>query len=51
MKKLFLSVMVLFSAAITMSFAQNTVVASLSHGTDVTLFYGSNALIDAVAKA
>lgn len=49
MKKLLLSVVAMMVA--TMSFAQNTVVASLSHGSDLTLFYGSNALIDAVAKA
>ncbi|MBQ7419477.1 MAG: hypothetical protein IJV17_01910 [Prevotella sp.] len=49
MKKVLLSVVAMMIAS--MSFAQNTVVASLSHGTDVTMFYGSNALIDAVAKA
>ena len=49
MKKVFLSLVAMMVA--TMSFAQNTVVASLSHGSDITLFYGSNALIDAVEKA
>lgn len=51
MKKLFLSVMVLFSAAITMSFAQNTVVASLSHEGETTVFYGVGALKQAVDAA
>ena len=49
MKKLLLSVVAMMLA--TMSFAQNTVVASLSHGTETSLFYGSSALIDAVEKA
>ena len=49
MKKFLLS-LVAMMVAIT-SFAQNTVVASLNHGSDITFFYGSNALIDAVAKA
>jgi hypothetical protein len=49
MKKLLLSVVVMMLAST--SFAQNTVVASLSHGTETSLFYGSNALIDAVEKA
>ncbi len=33
------------------SFAQNGVVASLSHGSDVTMFYGSSAFKEAVAAA
>lgn len=49
MKKLLLSVVAMMLA--TMSFAQNTVVASLSHGTETSIFYGSSALIDAVEKA
>ena len=49
MKKLLLSVVAMLVAST--SFAQNTVVASLSHGTETTIFYGSNALKDAVAAA
>ncbi len=49
MKKVLLSLVALMAA--TMSFAQNTIVASLSHGSETTLFYGSCALIDAVEKA
>ena len=37
--------------ATTISFAQNTVVATLSHEGETTVFYGSSALIDAVAAA
>ena len=49
MKKLLLTVVSTLLAAA--SFAQNTVVASLSHGTETSLFYGSSSLIDAVEKA
>jgi hypothetical protein len=49
MKKVLLSVVAMVFA--TMSFAQNTVVASLSHEGVTTMFYGSNALKDAVAAA
>lgn len=42
MKKLFLFVAGMLFAVT--SFAQNTVVASLSHGTNVTYFYGADAL-------
>ena len=49
MKKVLLSLVAMMVA--TTSFAQNTVVASLSHGTETTIFYGSNALKDAVAAA
>ena len=49
MKKLLLSVVAMLIAST--NFAQNTVVASLSHGTETTIFYGSNALKDAVAAA
>ncbi len=49
MKKVLLSLVAMMFA--TMSFAQNTVVASLSHGSDISLFYGSNALIDAMEQA
>ena len=49
MKKVLLSLVAMMVA--TTSFAQNTVVASLSHEGETTMFYGSNALKDAVAKA
>ncbi len=49
MKKLLLSVIAMLAAAT--SFAQNGVVASLSHGSDVTIFYGSSAFKEAVAVA
>lgn len=49
MKKVLLSLVAIMVA--TMSFAQNTVVASLSHEGETTIFYGSNALKDAVAAA
>jgi hypothetical protein len=49
MKRTILSLVAMLVA--TASFAQNTVVASLSHGEEVSYFYGSSALIDAVAAA
>ena len=49
MKKLLLSVVAMLIAST--SFAQNTVVASLSHGTEATMFYGVGALQQAVAEA
>ena len=49
MKKLLLSLVAMMAA--TMSCAQTTVVATLSHEGETTMFYGSNALKDAVAKA
>lgn len=45
MKKLFLSMVALMIA--TLSYAQNTMVATLTHGDDITMYYGSNALIEA----
>lgn len=45
MKKLFLSLVVLMVA--TVSYAQNTLVATLSHGDEVKVFYGAKALVDA----
>lgn len=45
MKKLFVSLVALVMAAI--SYAQNTLVATLSHGDDITMYYGINALRDA----
>lgn len=49
MKKVLLAVVgILFAAT---SFAQNGLVASLSHGTNITYFYGVNALKDAVTAA
>ncbi len=49
MKKLFLSMVAVMVA--TMSFAQNTLVATLSHGDDITMFYGTFALRDAMNAA
>lgn len=49
MKKLFLSLVALVAA--TVSFAQNTLVATLSHGEDVSMYYGVNALKNAVNAA
>jgi len=49
MKKLLLAVVSIMFA--TTSFAQNTLVASLSHGTTIKYFYGVTALKDAVAAA
>lgn len=49
MKKLLLSVVAMLIAST--SFAQNGLVASLSSGTNVTYYYGVNALKDAVAAA
>ena len=46
MKKLFLSLAAIIVA--TAMTAQNTLVATLSHGENVTMFYGSSALINAV---
>ena len=49
MKRLLLAVVgIMFAATI---FAQNGLVASLSHGTDITYFYGVNALQLAVDNA
>ena len=50
MKKLFVTLMVaLMSAA--MSFGQNTLVATLTHKSDIKAFYGINALQQAHAAA
>lgn len=45
MKKLFISLVALAAAA--MSYAQNTLVATLSHGENITMYYGTYALRDA----
>jgi len=45
MKKLFLSLVALVVA--TLSYAQNTLVATLSHGESITMYYGTYALRDA----
>lgn len=45
MKKLFFSLVALMAA--TVNFAQNTLVATLTHGDDVTMYYGINALREA----
>ena len=50
MKKLFLS-LVAATIAATASFAQNTLVATLSHGEDISMFYGIYALRDAMNAA
>ena len=49
MKKLFLTMVALVVAA--MSYAQNTLVATLSHGEDISMFYGTYALRDAMNAA
>lgn len=49
MRKLFLSLVALMVA--TVSFAQNTLVATLSHESDIQMFYGSSALANAVDAA
>lgn len=50
MKKLFLSLVAVIVAA-TATFAQNTLVATLSHGEDITMYYGYYALRDAMDAA
>ena len=50
MKKLFLS-LVAAIVATTATYAQNTLVATLSHGENITMFYGAYALRDAVNAA
>lgn len=50
MKKLFLLLVAAMMAA-TVSFAQNKLVAVLSHGDQPKMFYGPSALIDAVNEA
>ena len=49
MKKLFLSLVVAMIA--TVSFAQNILVATVSHGEDVSMYYGTYALRDAMNAA
>jgi len=49
MKKLFLSMVAVMIA--TVSFAQNTLVATLSHGEDISMYYGTYALRDAMNAA
>jgi len=49
MKKLFFSLVALICA--TMSYAQSTMVATLSHNEKVSMFYGANALRDAMNVA
>ena len=50
MKKLFLSLVAALMAA-TATFAQSTLVATLTHGSDVKMFYGTYALRDAHSAA
>ncbi len=49
MKKLFVTMVALVMTA--MSYAQNTLVATLSHDEDITMFYGTYALRDAMNAA
>lgn len=49
MKKFFLSLVALMVAAV--SFAQNTLVATLSHGDNISMYYGTYALRDAMNAA
>lgn len=49
MKKILLSLVALVCA--TVSFAQNELVATLQHGDDVKMFYGSGALNEAISGA
>ena len=49
MKKMFLSLVALMAAAV--SFAQSTLVATLSHGDEITMYYGSGALGNALSAA
>ena len=49
MKKLFFTLVALVVA--TMSYAQNTLVATLSHEENITMYYGTYALRDAVNAA
>ena len=50
MKKLFLSLVVAILTT-TVCFAQNSLVATLSHGEDISMYYGTNALRDALNAA
>lgn len=50
MKKLFLSLVAAIVAA-TATYAQSTLVATLSHGENITMYYGAYALRDAVNAA
>lgn len=50
MKKLFFS-LVAATMATTATFAQNTLVATLSHGEDISMYYGTYALRDAMNAA
>ena len=50
MKKLFLS-LVVFIVTATAMHAQNSMVATLSHDDDITMFYGTNALREAMNAA
>lgn len=50
MKKLFLSLVVAVVVA-TATYAQNTLVATLTHGEDITMYYGTYALRDAYEAA
>lgn len=49
MKKLFFSLVAMMIAAV--SYAQNTLVVTLSHGEDITMYYGRFALRDAMDAA
>lgn len=47
MKKFFVSLAALMIVSVANMFAQNSLVATLSHEGEVSVFYGSNALVDA----
>lgn len=49
MKKLFFTMVAMMMAA--MSYGQNTLVATLTHGEDITMYYGNYALNDALRAA
>lgn len=51
MKKFMLVLMIALVSGISKSVAQNTLVATLSHGTSIKMFYGTNALCDAYNAA
>lgn len=51
MKKFFVSLVMLLSTSVVSLFAQSSLIATLSHESEVTVFYGSDALKEAYAKA
>lgn len=51
MKKFFVSLVMLLSVSAASVFAQSSLIATLSHDGEVTVFYGADALKEAYAKA